>query len=94
MPGWTVLGLLIGCCVAASAVVLAWTSSWHSDTVQRITGFLATLPILLVWSRHPSERFLLGTFVTYWAAVGTLLGWLAGRRSALWTMTLCGEAHE
>jgi len=84
----TLIGLLLGLWVAASATLIIMIKQGANEALQNIVAFVTSFPTLLFIERLglPGELQLEVLFI-YCAVAGAFLGWLAGMAKTLfWTL--------
>lgn len=81
----TLIGAVVGLCLAAAVMLLAWFNQDGSEALQAIINFFASLPALLlvVAPFDVPESLQIILFFIYWALVGGIIGWLAGKDHAI-----------
>jgi hypothetical protein len=84
----TLIGLILGLWIAASASLIIMIKEGANEVLQNAAGFITGLPTLLFIERMglPGE-WQLQILLFYCALVGAILGWLKGmRRALLWIL--------
>jgi len=88
----TLMGLMFGLRVAASASLIIMIKEGASEVLQKAASVVASMPTLLFIERigMPAEWQVQILFF-YCAVVGAVLGWLKGmRRALLWILFVIG----
>jgi hypothetical protein len=80
----TLMGLMLGLWVAASAALIILIKEGANETLQSAASVVAELPTLLfIGLVGMPEEWQLQVILIYCAVVGAVLGWLKGMRGAL-----------
>lgn len=76
-------GLITGLAVAALVMGLVWLNQGHSEILQSITNYFASLPVFMAYKLGVPKNAAIVVIFIYWGAVGALFGWLASQRRLL-----------